>query len=252
MARQAGYYEWDDDLTPGKKKEGGWHQNLYDFDGRLKGNARFIPKDDVDDEPIVVTKTTYIPAEKRRLSKEEEEFAEAIADLTLILLSRGAKAIKPHAKRLWRDKVKPIAKSQSESLKTRLHSAQLKIHEFRTSTGECTPPIQPPRDQSADNAVSTKRLLMSSAEAKARLLAAAAARAYSDEQQRIVEGSQIVDAVDLETIRSSLALLPHDEISGIIEDMARNPRLLEESSLADLASLLGRRHQIDEMSNERY
>lgn len=251
MARQAGYYEWDDDLTPGKKKEGGWHQNLYDSNGRLKGNARFIPKDDVDDEPIVVTRTTYVPAEKRRLSKEEEEFAKAIADLTLILLNRGAKAIKPHAKRLWHDKVEPIVKSQSTSLKTRLHSAKLIIHDFSTSTGERTPPIQSPRGQSADNTVSTKRLRMSSAEAKARLLAAAAARAYSDEQQRMVEGSQIVDAVDLETVRSSLALLPHDEISGIIEDMARNPRLLEESSLADLASLLGRRHQIDDISNRR-
>ena len=32
----------DDDLTPGKKKEGGLHQNLY-RDGELKDSARFTP-----------------------------------------------------------------------------------------------------------------------------------------------------------------------------------------------------------------
>ena len=34
MPQEYGYYEWDDDsLTPGLRKEGGWHQNLYDSDG---------------------------------------------------------------------------------------------------------------------------------------------------------------------------------------------------------------------------
>lgn len=71
MARQAGYYEWDDDLTPGKKKEGGWHQNLYDTEGQLKGSARFVPVDDDQEDPIVVTETMYVPADER-LSKTQE------------------------------------------------------------------------------------------------------------------------------------------------------------------------------------
>ena len=34
--QQYGIYEWDDDeLTPGRKKEGGWSQNLFDPDGHL-------------------------------------------------------------------------------------------------------------------------------------------------------------------------------------------------------------------------
>jgi hypothetical protein len=37
MARIRGHYEWDDDaLTPGRKKEGGLHQNLYDSAGNLR------------------------------------------------------------------------------------------------------------------------------------------------------------------------------------------------------------------------
>ena len=43
MGRIKGHYEWDDDnLTPGRKKEGGLHQNLY-RDGELKDSARFTP-----------------------------------------------------------------------------------------------------------------------------------------------------------------------------------------------------------------
>lgn len=52
MPRIPGFYEYDDDdLTPGKKKEGGLHQNLYNDDGKLKGNARFIPDEKRTDKP---------------------------------------------------------------------------------------------------------------------------------------------------------------------------------------------------------
>ncbi len=37
MGRIKGYYEWDDDqLSPGQKKEGGLHQNLFDSGGSSK------------------------------------------------------------------------------------------------------------------------------------------------------------------------------------------------------------------------
>lgn len=57
-----GHYEWDDDhLTPGPKKEGGLHQNLFDSEGKLKGSARFIPDNDRDPEPLFVTETITSP-----------------------------------------------------------------------------------------------------------------------------------------------------------------------------------------------
>ncbi|MGO1539840.1 MAG: hypothetical protein ACTHW3_10775 [Leucobacter sp.] len=56
MGRIPGYYEWDDDdLTPGQKKEGGLHQNLFDDEGKLKGSARFIPSDEDLSDPLIVT-----------------------------------------------------------------------------------------------------------------------------------------------------------------------------------------------------
>ncbi len=60
MARIRGHYEWDDDdLTPGRKKEGGLHQNVYDSDGNLKSNARFVPDDQTDPEPVELRRTEH-------------------------------------------------------------------------------------------------------------------------------------------------------------------------------------------------
>ena len=80
---------------------------------------------------------------------------------------------------------------------------------------------------------------MSSAEAQARLLAAVAARTYSDEQLRMVSGSQIIDVENVATVQSALAQVPREHLVELIKYMTRNPRLLEESSLANLASLIG-------------
>ena len=80
---------------------------------------------------------------------------------------------------------------------------------------------------------------MSSAEALARLLAAIAAYTYSQEQLRLVEQARIVDAGNLDDARRQLATIPQEQLTAILEQMARNPALLQDASLANLASLLG-------------
>jgi hypothetical protein len=82
---------------------------------------------------------------------------------------------------------------------------------------------------------------MSRAEAQARFLAALAARAYSDEQLRLVGNANILDGDGLAELKRSLAELPSEQVQGVIEAMATNPSLLAEETLAELASLLGRR-----------
>lgn len=84
------------------------------------------------------------------------------------------------------------------------------------------------------------RPAMSSAEAQARLLAAMAAYTYSQEQLRLVEHARIVDVSNLDDIRRQLAAIPQEQLTAILEQMARNPALLQDASLANLASLLGR------------
>lgn len=237
MGRIGGHYEWDDDdLTPGRKKEGGLHQNLFDSEGNLKGSARFIPDDERDREPLVVTETVYIPVEQRRRSREQEEFDEAIAALVSHLIDRGIARAKPVAEQWWRETVRPAIDSRRAKLSER--RARRQAHKNGTIVaGEVVEPAQDvvpaPQEENRPN--------MSSAEAQARYLAALAARAYSDEQMRLVTNANIVDAADIAELKRSLAELPAEQVKGLLEAMATNPSLLTEETLAELASLLGRR-----------
>ena len=239
MARQAGYYEWDDDLTPGKKKEGGWHQNLYDTEGRLKGNARFVPVDEDQEDPIIVTETVYVPAEER-LSKTQEIVADIISSVIVKLIEDGVQVAKPHVQRWWNETAVPFAKAKAKNWKHRRSSRhaekapqgveEIVIDDVTSSSEESS---------SISILQADERPTMSSAEAQARLLAAVAARAYSDEQLRMVSDSQIIDTEDSDTIRSTLSQIPREHLIAVIEHMTRHPHLLEESNLVNLASLIG-------------
>lgn len=239
MARQAGYYEWDDDLTPGKKKEGGWHQNLYDTEGRLKGNARFVPVDEDQEDPIIVTETVYVPAEER-LSKTQEMVTEIISSVIVKLIEDGVQVAKPHVQRWWNETAVPFAKAKAKDWKHRRSShhaekapqgvEEIVIDDVTSSSEESS---------SISILQADERPTMSSAEAQARLLAAVAARAYSDEQLRMVSDSQIIDTEDSETFRSTLSQIPREHLISVIEHMTRHPHLLEESNLANLASIIG-------------
>jgi hypothetical protein len=245
MARQAGYYEWDDDLTPGKKKEGGWHQNLYDTEGRLKGNARFVPVDEDQEDPITVTETVYVPAEER-LSKTQEIVADIISSVIVKLIEDGVQVAKPHVQRWWNETAVPFAKAKAKNWKHRRSSRhaekapqgveEIVIDDVTSSSEESS---------SISILQADERPTMSSAEAQARLLAAVAARAYSDEQLRMVSDSQIIDTEDSDTIRSTLSQIPREHLIAVIEHMTRHPHLLEESNLANLASIIGRVNQVD-------
>ena len=236
MGRIKGHYEWDDDhLTPGQKKEGGLHQNLFDSEGNLKGSARFIPDNGGEPEPLVVTETVYVPVEQRRRTREEEELEQAIADLVSHLIGRGIAKAKPLAEQWWRETGRPVIDAQREKIRERRsrRKAQKKV---AIVEGTVVKPSQDLAETSEE-----ARPNMSSAEAQARYLAALAARAYSDEQLRLVTNAKIVDGEGLAELKRSLAELPSDQVKGLIEAMVTNPFLLGEDTLAELASVLGRR-----------
>lgn len=236
MGRIAGHYEWDnDDLTPGQKQEGGLHQNLFDGEGKLKGNARFIPNDGSDPDTLVVTETVYVPVEQRRRTREEEELQQAIHALVSHLIDRGIAKAKPLAEQWWRETARPALDAQRVKMLERgsRRKAQKKDPAIEGTV------VEPSSDLTA--ARQEDRYQMSSAEAQARYLAALAARAYSDEQMRLVTSATIVDGAGIAELKRSLAELPADKIKGLIEAMVTNPSMLGEDTLAELASILGRR-----------
>ena len=226
-----GHYEWDDDnLAPGQKKEGGLHQNLFDKDGKLKGNARFVP--DGDTEPLVVTETVYVPLEQRRKTREQEELEQALADLFVHLIERGFAKVKPVFEQWWQERARSAIDTKWERMRKR--SRRL---EDRKSVTVTFPVGEPVRESAL--AVAVDRPMMSKAEAQARYLAALAARAYSDEQIRLVENAFLVGGESIAEVQHSLTELPSGEVRRLLEEMAKNPSMLNEKSLAELASILG-------------
>lgn len=86
--------------------------------------------------------------------------------------------------------------------------------------------------------IEAKRQKMSNAEAQARLVAAAAAQRFAMEQARLVSQSDIVGAADVNEVMQQIAKHPQEMLDTLIKQLARNPRLLEDGSLAQLASIL--------------
>lgn len=239
MGRQAGYYEWDDDsLTPGMKKEGGWSQNLFDEDGRLKANARFVPTDeDFEFSSGYVTDTMYISSGERQLREEDKELARLLALAVSNLIAIGIERAKPHVKRWWNETAWPSIKETASKIsrpRPRLKAAEV-LAEAKKDTVSSDQVVEVPDEE---------RMEMSPAEAQARLIAAAAARAYSDQQMRLVTNANIVDANGVDDIRRQLAQLPQEQLAALIEHMMLNPAALEEESLANLASLLQPQRQL--------
>lgn len=79
---------------------------------------------------------------------------------------------------------------------------------------------------------------MSRGEAEARYLAALAARAYSDEQMRLVDGAEIIDGSDVAELEQALAEIPAAQLRRLVAAMVTDPGLLREDSLAQLAGAL--------------
>lgn len=241
MGRITGYYEWDDDgLTPGQRKGGGLHQNLFDSEGKLRGNARFVPDDEgeFDSEALVITETIYIPIEQRRRTQEEEALEQFIADLVSHLIDRGIAKAKPLAEQWWHETARPAVDARRAKIVER--RARRKA-EKNPSTDKATV------DQTSQelDASEAHRPDMSSAEAQARMLAVLAARAYSDEQMRLVKSANLVDSDGPAELKRSLAELPPAQLKSLLQAMATDPSLLSEANLADLASLLGRGNRLE-------
>lgn len=77
----------------------------------------------------------------------------------------------------------------------------------------------------------------------ARIIAGLAATAYSDEQLRMVKSARIVDVEDYAEIEQALSQIPSEQLQAVILKMVKNPALLEDGSLANLASLLNPSNQ---------
>jgi len=221
MPRVLGYLEWDDEnLTPGRAKEGGWSSNLFDSDRRLKDHARFIPAnyDDFFGEDYSITNHVHT----------------AVAALGGAVAYQGVVRAMPHIKRFLEEKVKPIFRPKAKGQKDQQHSVHHNLEALLVAAEVATDSKVSSENSSTDIVIAKEQPTMPIDEAIARLILAKKARDYSDEQLQRVINSNTIDADELEAVCSALMRLPHAELVSVFENMARN----SQKSEADLTALL--------------
>ena len=124
MGEMPGWFKWEDDnLTPGKSKDGGLNNNLYDADGKLRGAARFIPADKPDpvaaEQPInkrSSAKKPQQPASPGKRAAIQGEVADVLAELAksaaMGVLEGVKEVVTPVAKSLWEEKARPALEAK--------------------------------------------------------------------------------------------------------------------------------------------
>ena len=268
MGQQRGTFYWDDDsLSPGNRSEGGWSENLFDDDGKLRGHARFIPDPDSDDDGYTYSPyddpPMFMSSETRRESEDDDDspIIDLLADVaaqTLVQLIEDAAAAgfayaAPRVKKWAEETALPFITGKLGSVKSKLDGVRVpwgKKQDHESAVDETVDGIvvsdKPFEaiEQSDSHAtheplqIEAKRQKMSNAEAQARLVAAAAAQRFAMEQARLVSQSDIVGAADVNEVMQQIAEHPQEMLDALIKQLARNPRLLEDGSLAQLASIL--------------
>ncbi|MDX2394051.1 hypothetical protein NJL88_29115 [Streptomyces sp. DK15] len=242
-----GRLEYPEDLTPGKTEKGGLHHNLYDNQGRLKKHADFFP--DAENEAEPVTDSEYRSTSR---TKERDEFTEAIREVILDLLARtiahAAVAAKPRIERWWDDQALPAIKSRWNKTPRRNRSAKNREIDSQPSTAEASTMVEATVVDSSHEAISVldeNKVSMSSTEARMRLLLALMARAFSEEQVRVVSNALIEDDYFAELKRAVDELTPQ-QVANIIQTLEVNPLFLNNETLTELEKALGRNEKINE------
>ena len=191
--------------------------------------------DESESETYYATETTYASNDEHQLTEEQEERAQMIAALFSYLIGIGIERAKPHVKRWWEETAWPLISTQTP--KVRLRRREHGNPRDNANLSSMSESTEPGNELIEIDVPELPR--MSSVEAQARVLAAIAARAYSDEQMRLVSNAHIIDAQDAVDVSQILSKIPREELSAIIERMVRNPAMLEDSNLADLAGMAG-------------
>src|SRR4051812_16556909 len=228
-----GRLEWDDDeLTPGKKKEGGLHSTLFDADGNLKSSARFLPNEnDREAEPETVYMHVYHEVPTPAKTPEQEAFENAVAGLLNRLVDYGIEKLTPHAVQFWEDKARPALRSKVAKVKAKT--------KLKKKHGDQLAVALPARVDACTDVASVEedKVEITRAEARARYMLALAARAFSDEQMRILAAANVVDDDGYAELERASAELPAHEAATLIAALT-STSLLGEDVLAELRRIL--------------
>lgn len=222
VASIRGRYEYDDDsLTPGKKREGGLHQNLFDKDGALKGSARFIPDDD---EPTSYSEPVVIYVDGEPAEPPGNALSELVAQLMLLAALRLIEVGTPHAKRLWLEKALPAIRSKKDRMAIRRPVRRDRRPQAEPDVVDAT--VVERAAQALVAAPEGSGTQLTSSEAQARYLLALAARRFSDDQLQTLAETDIGAESDVLSLQSALAQLPAQHVADMLRRLDSDAVLL--------------------------
>lgn len=216
MPRRLMWVEWDDDaeLSSSHKNPGAYSPLTRDADGNL-GHATLSDADEYGDG-LGPGWTSELdddgaPDQERLTSEEISRLAETVANVLV--------AAQPHLAHWWRVQALPTIKSTTESVRDKLTRARGRGRSDATVEA-ASPPDSSPEELHPSMTVE---------EARQRLLAALVARAFSDEQVRLLVRARIEDDDGQVGFKSLLEQFTMQEIQGQVSLMLEaKPELVDE------------------------
>lgn len=235
MPSMRGRYEYDDEeLSPGKKSEGGLHQNLFDKNGKLKGSARFIPDETAGEFQSDETDSAYGSSSGEYRSESQEQRDELAQAVVRALIEVAVEYSKPYAKEFWAAKLRPAMDLRIKVIRER-RTARKRRRVERSGRKVVSVEV-PPIDAIA---ASDPRANMPLSEAQARLLMAIAAKRFAEEQMHLLRDADVHPDEGLEELEQALSLLPSDQVATMLANIEANPALLAGDALAALGVIAG-------------
>lgn len=229
MIRIRGEYVYPEDLTPGNagKDPGGLNQNLYK-NGRLKSQAVFIPDDANKPDPLEL-ETVYVYVTSETPPPPSETDIVELLDTVFRLLSFAAEH-GPQFIRWWNTRALPVLKSGWEKAARTGASGARRFADRVPSPGTAADA----QHETSAPAVRRRSTRMSTAEAQAHLVLARLARAFSDEQARLVRDA-CIDDEDQRVEPGDVVPAPTPEQIEIVTSTLQG---LDAATLAEVRKLL--------------
>lgn len=213
MPKRLMWVEYGDDaeLSRSQKSPGDYSPLTRDADGNL-GHVTMSDADE-DDRGLVDDWMPGLDSD----ANDEHKWSEEDVEVLTVLVGAVLVAARPHVERWWKERALPTIKATNESVRRR-------FAKNRKAGQTVTEAIV-----SVDFAPGEARLTMSSDEAEQRLLAALVARAFSDEQLRVLSSAQIEDPEGELGLRNLLQQFTPEQVQAHVNSLLEaNPAFLDE------------------------
>lgn len=228
-----------------RDSDGAYRAHLFDDEtNQLVGHAELFEPGDDDWGASNVDNAYGWESESEDRNEDLDELAEALGNLVALGIITAAALAAPHIKRWWTDKVLPALKSTPARIKSAWkHVARSRSTDEEVITAELVV-AEPPSVQSSsevDVALEELRVTMTSDEARQRFVAALVAKAFADEQLRLLRAARIEAGEDNAELERALRELTPEQVRDAINRMlANDPALLDRESLAEFGRLVDR------------